>query len=238
MNLKALFFDLDGTLINSRDDLADSVNLALAAMGFATLPFEMIAGFVGGGIFNLLNRSLSASMGETASEELTAQAVERFREIYIDNCVVKTELYDGVVETLEALGPIKKVVVTNKPLRFSMKILHALGVSGYFEFVTGGDSFAERKPHAMPLLETARLLNVAPEDCIMIGDSGIDIEAGKNAGMRTIGCTFGFRGRAELEKAGADHLIDEFVELAPLLRSLKEPSSEKQVHNQVPVRKT
>lgn len=216
MKTKLLFFDLDGTLVDSRDDLADSVNLTLADMGFPLIATESVCGFIGEGVFNLLLRSLRASLQREPVAELVGRAVDVFRKHYDRNCLNKTTLYDGVAETLAALGGFKKAVITNKPRDFSVKILEAFGIAGQFDAVAGGDTFPHRKPDPAPLVETARSLGIVIDECVMIGDSRVDIEAGKNAGIKTIGCVYGFRGREELVAAGADLLVERFRELSSL----------------------
>ncbi len=213
MTVRLLFFDLDGTLIDSREDLADSVNLALAEMRLSPVPTVSVCGFIGEGVFNLLFRSLRASLGNDPDSALVDKSVEVFRRHYNRNCLVKTRLYDGVAETLGDLGGFKKALITNKPRDFSVKIIEAFGIADHFDAVAGGDSYQKRKPDPMPLLETARSLGIKITDCVMIGDSRIDIEAGQNAGVRTIGCTYGFRGQDELIAAGADELIEAFADL-------------------------
>ncbi len=217
MQIRLLLFDLDGTLIDSRDDLANSVNLTLSKMQLETLPTETVASFIGEGIYNLLHRSLSASLKKDADEDFTNRSVEIFRRIYNENCLVKTKLYEGVAETLDELKAFQKAVITNKPHDFSMKILEALGILRYFALISGGDSFPERKPSPVPLLKTAQKLSCLPEDCLMIGDSRVDIEAGKNANIKTCGLINGFRGSDELEKAGADFLLESFSDLRQIL---------------------
>ncbi|HRH40819.1 MAG TPA: HAD-IA family hydrolase [Pyrinomonadaceae bacterium] len=217
MKFTCLLFDLDGTLIDSRDDLADSVNLTLSELNLANLPSEMIYNFIGEGVFNLINRSISASLKREAEIEFSNHGVEIFRKIYAENCLIKTKLYEGVSETLDELGDYQKAVITNKPWNFSVQILEGLGILRHFKIVCGGDSFAERKPSPVPLVQTAKRLNCLPEECLMIGDSWVDIEAGKNANIKTCGCIFGFRGRDELEKVKADFLIEKFSELTQIL---------------------
>lgn len=217
MSFKCLFFDLDGTLIDSREDLADAVNFALAEMKLETLPNTMIADFIGEGVFNLIIRSLTASLGKTPDEAAAQRGVEIFRQFYGENCLRKTALYTGVAETLEKLGHFKKAVITNKPRDFSVRILKGLGILRHFDFVAGGDSFPERKPSPLPLLSAIEKLGCSAAESLMIGDSRVDIEAGKNAGIKTCGCVFGFRGREELETAGADFLIENFADLAKIL---------------------
>lgn len=217
MLFNCLLFDLDGTLIDSRDDLADSVNLTLSELNLENLPSEMIYNFIGEGVFNLVNRSISASLKRESEIKFSNHSVEIFRKIYAENCLVKTKLYEGVIETLDELGDYQKAVITNKPHDFSVKILEGLGILHHFKIVCGGDSYKERKPSPIPLLETAKSLNCLPEECLMIGDSWVDIEAGKNANIKTCGCIFGFRGRDELEKVKADFLIEKFSELTQIL---------------------
>jgi len=217
MTVKCLLFDLDGTLIDSRDDLADSVNLMLSELNLGNLPVETIYRFIGEGVFNLVNRSISASLERESELEFSNHGVEVFRQIYAENCLIKTKLYEGVAEILDELGDYQKAVITNKPWNFSVKILKGLGILHHFKIVCGGDTFAERKPSAIPLIQTGKSLNCLPDECLMIGDSWVDIEAGKNANLKTCGCVFGFRGQSELEKAGADFLIDRFSDLKQLL---------------------
>lgn len=216
-SFNCLLFDLDGTLIDSRDDLADSVNLMLSELNLANLPSETIYNFIGEGVFNLVNRSISASLNRESDVDFSESGVEIFRPIYAENCLIKTKLYDGVKETLNKLSDFPKAVITNKPHDFSVKILEGLGIAQHFSLVVGGDSFPERKPSPVPLLHAAEKFGFSAEECLMIGDSWVDIEAGKNARMKTCGCVFGFRGRDELEKAGADYLIENFSGLAQIL---------------------
>lgn len=217
MSFKALLFDLDGTLIDSRDDLADSVNLMLSELNLANLPSETIYNFICEGVFNLVNRSISASLQKESEKDFSESAVEVFRKIYAENCLVKTKIYEGVAETLDKLGDYQKAVVTNKPHDFSVKILEDLEISQHFSLVIGGDSFPERKPSPVPLLSAVEKLGFSFDEALMIGDSWVDIEAGKNANIKTCGCVFGFRGREELEKAGADFMIEKFSDLQYLL---------------------
>jgi len=108
MKIRLLLFDLDGTLIDSRDDLADSVNLTLAELKLAALPVETIYNFIGEGVFNLVNRSLSASLREDAEQDFADRGVEIFRHYYNENCLIKTKLYDDVAPTLARLSDYKK----------------------------------------------------------------------------------------------------------------------------------
>ncbi len=221
MKFTCLLFDLDGTLVDSRADLAASVNLMLGELGRERLPDEAIIGFVGEGARLLVERSLSASHGlsaETApKDEETSAALAIFMHHYRDHLMDRTELYPGVREALDRLDGIPKAIITNKPYQFSVAILEALGLSDRFPVVIGGDSLPERKPSPLMLLEGARRCGATPAQTLMIGDSRIDIAAGRNAGMATCGFVGGFRGRDELLAAGADLLFERFEELPGLL---------------------
>lgn len=217
MNNKCLLFDLDGTLIDSRDDLADSINLMLAELNLANLPPETIYNYIGEGVFNLVNRSISASLQKESDLDFSNYSVRIFRKIYAENLVVKTKLYEEAAETLEVLSVFPKAVVTNKPYDFSVEILRKLEIAHHFSVIIGGDTFSEKKPSPVPLFGALEKLGFSTEESLMIGDSRVDIEAGKNAGMKTCGCLYGFRGRDELEKAGADFLIEKFSELREIL---------------------
>jgi len=221
MKFTCLLFDLDGTLVDSRADLAASVNLMLRELGRERLPDEAIIGFVGEGARLLVERSLRASHGlsaETALEdEETSTALAIFMHHYRDHLMDRTALYPGVREALDRLEAIPKAIITNKPYQFSVAILEALGLSDRFPVVIGGDSLPERKPSPLMLLEGAHRCGATPAQTLMIGDSRIDIAAGRNAGMATCGFVGGFRGRDELLAAGADLLFERFEELPGLL---------------------
>lgn len=217
MNFQCLLFDLDGTLVNSRADLSTSVNLALAEMGLATLPEEPVMQYVGEGIRVLIERSLAASLGSRPEEQRVDLAIEIYRRHYGAHLLDTTRPYPEVKATLEHFSSLPKAVVTNKPYGFTIDLLKGLGLETHFAAILGGDSLAERKPSPAPLLEAARRCDRKAQDCLMIGDSRIDIEAGAAAGMDTCGFVSGFRGRLELEKAGADFLIERFSELIAIV---------------------
>lgn len=216
MKYNCLLFDLDGTLVDSRADLVGSINLMLVEMKLAPLPSPRVLGFVGEGARLLVERSLAAALARAPGEAETDHALEVFPRHYRAHLLDETRPYPEVEETLGALSRVAKAVVTNKPYDFSQALLDGLGLSHHFLAIIGGDSLPERKPSPAPLLEAARRCGRAAEDCLMIGDSRIDIEAGRAAGMMTCGYVGGFRGRDELESAGADLLIESFGELRQL----------------------
>ena len=217
MNFRGLLFDLDGTLVDSRADLVTSVNLMLDELGYVPLPATQIITFVGEGMRLLIERALRASLSQEPDEALVLHALEVYRGKYREHLLDQTQAYPEVYETLEAFAHLPKAVVTNKPLEFTVTILEALDLQRHFVAVIGGDSLPERKPAPAPLLEAARLCDVAPRGCLMIGDTKVDMLAGKAAGMKTCGFVGGFRGKEELIAAHADFLIDRFGELQKLI---------------------
>ena len=217
MNFRCLLFDLDGTLVDSRADITNSVNLTLTDLGRTTLPAETIRLFIGEGVRLLLERALRATQTNEPTDAEIDEALHRYQGIYGAHLLDQTRLYPEVAETLEYLRPWPKALVTNKPIGFTQPLLEGIGLAEYFQVIFGGDSLPERKPSPLMLLEAARRCEVAPEHCLMVGDSWIDIEAGRNAGIKTVGYTGGFRGRAELEAAQADFIIENFGELRELV---------------------
>ncbi|MFN0122583.1 MAG: phosphoglycolate phosphatase [Blastocatellia bacterium] len=211
-------FDLDGTLIDSKADIIESVNLSLDELGLARLPAGSVQGFIGEGVRLLISRAVAASFARPATDGEIEQALVIYARHYHAHLLDQTRLYPGVIETLESLRPAPMAVVTNKPVQFTIPILDGLGLTPYFAAVLGGDSLPERKPAPAPLIEAARLCEQPPAACLMIGDSAGDIIAGRAAGMRTCGCTYGFRDEAELVSAGADFLIGDMMNLPALLK--------------------
>ena len=217
MQFRCLLFDLDGTLVDSRADLALSVNLTLSALGLKTLEPNFIVTLVGEGVTRLIERALVASQGRGPSANDLSHALEIFDEHYARHLLDQTRAYPRVEELLDRFDTVQKAVVTNKPLRFTETILSGINLRGCFQVVFGGDSFPEKKPSPLPLLEAVRQCRADPNESLMIGDSNIDILAGQAAGIQTCGFVEGFRGRDELVAAGADWLFGDFLELAAIV---------------------
>lgn len=219
MSYKCLLFDLDGTLVDSRADLANSVNLMLAELGRDPLSSCRVLNFVGEGARLLVERSLIASAEIAPQPDEVDSALTIFRRHYREHLLDCTRVYPEVEETLARLDYLPKAIVTNKPYEFSIALLEGLGMLSQFQVVIGGDSLPERKPSPMMLLEAARRCGVEPANCLMIGDTKFDVTAGRAARMKTCGYIPGFRGRTELAEAGADFLIERFSELQILVES-------------------
>jgi phosphoglycolate phosphatase len=180
--IKAIIFDLDGTLIDSVTDLANSVNYTLAEIGLPGHTRDEIKGFVGDGVQKLIKRSL----GQTHMDRFD-EAFALFMNHYDQHCTDNTVLYPGVAETLPELAETYSLaVLTNKIVKFSVKILTALGAFTYFKEVLGGDSLPTKKPDPAGILYLAEKWNLKPDQIIMVGDHATDIETGNRAGCKTI----------------------------------------------------
>ena len=217
--LKLLVFDLDGTLIDSAQDLCNSVNAALEHAGLAPLPDPLIASYVGNGVPMLMRRSLAQESGiapEQVDEELLTQATAFFLGYYREHKLDFTYAYEGVLEALAALKelhdapggtPRTMAVLTNKPVRPARGICEGLGLADYFLHIYGGDSFAMKKPDPLGLRTLMEEAGASPEETVMIGDSQVDVQTARNAGAWSIGCDFGF-GQRTLMKTPPDILVD------------------------------
>ena len=205
--LKLLVFDLDGTLIDSAQDLCNSVNAALAHVGRGPLEDHAIAAFVGNGAPILVRRSLAAADHipvDQVDAELQAQTYAFFLDFYRAHKLDFTYAYEGVLDSLHALrelhiadvdapSPARTMaVLTNKPVRPARGICEGLGLAGYFLHIYGGDSFPLKKPDPLGLRTLMSEVGATPTETAMIGDSLVDVQTARNAGVWSIGCTFGF----------------------------------------------
>jgi phosphoglycolate phosphatase len=217
MSYQCLLFDLDGTLVDSRADLINSINLMLAEIGRKMLPDVRVINFIGEGARLLVERALRATQSDQPQEAEIDLALKIFRRHYREHLLDQTRAYPEVEHTLALLSHIPKAVVTNKPHEFTVALLAGIGLLGHFEVIFGGDSLAERKPSPLMLVEAARKCGVEASSCLMVGDSRVDVEAGRAARMKTCGYIPGFRGRTELVEAGVDYVIERFSELRTIV---------------------
>ena len=209
-----LIFDLDGTLIDSRLDLAHAVNATRSHMRMGPLEHERVYSYVGNGAPVLIRRAL----GDRATEAQVQEALEYFLEYYREHYLDYTTLYPGVRESLQRLLAAGKrmAVLTNKPVRISRAIVDGLGVHSHFFQVYGGNSFEFKKPHPVGVEALMREAGVGRDVTLMVGDSRVDVETARNAGIACCGVTYGFQPETLADPAPAK-LVDSMDELADWL---------------------
>jgi phosphoglycolate phosphatase len=212
--MRAVIFDLDGTLVDSVADLAAAMNHVLDRHGLPTHDVPTIRSFVGHGARSLVERALAGD----ASLDLE-EAYAAFRARYREHLVVHTRVYEGVPEVLERLRSegVPTAVLSNKPHAPTVEVVRRLLGTHPFVAVLGQRDGVPRKPAPDAALELAERFGVPPSDVVFVGDSDVDVETARAAGMRSVGCAYGLRDRAELEAAGADAVVDRAIELIDVL---------------------
>jgi phosphoglycolate phosphatase len=217
---KLLIFDLDGTLVDSRDDLANSINAMLRHFKKKELPHEVIASYIGDGAPMLVRRAL----GDPDDENFVQDALLYFMAWYREHKLDNTYVYEGVKEALNAIQksrdglPLKMAVLSNKPVGPSRAIVEALGLGPYFFQIYGGNSFHTKKPDPAGVQALLEESGAFAEETIIIGDSDIDVLTARNAGIFSVGVTYGLAPHT-LEDAPPDVLVDRPYELATVLGS-------------------
>ena len=212
---RAVLFDLDGTLLDTLDDLGDAINRALARFGFPGHPRDAFRYFVGEGVRMLVERALPADRRDPATTEALLQA---YREEYRTGWNLKTRIYAGIPEMLEVLTArqIKLGVLSNKPHDMTCQCVEGYLSRWTFDVVFGQRETVARKPDPAGALEAARLMQVTPAEVLYLGDTATDMETARASGMFAVGATWGFRPESELREHGAQAIVhhpDEVLEL-------------------------
>jgi len=210
--IRLVIFDLDGTLADTKRDLALSVNAMREFMELSPLPLDAVASYIGQGVTVLIKRAL----GSQASEDEVAKGLAFFLQHYSRHLLDNTVAYPGVREALVGLGDRKLAVLTNKPTGFSREIIAGLGLATYFFEIFGGDSFPLKKPDPIGIKTLMSRAATTAGETLMVGDSDTDVLTGRNAGVWTCGVAYGF-GPDSVVKAGPDLLLDNLRELPATL---------------------
>lgn len=214
-----IIFDFDGTLINSIPDLTLAINKMLLHYNLAPLTVEQVTPFIGNGAKPLVQRALNLAMpNQEVSEALFAEAFDIYYAAYSEVTCKDTFMYPGVLETLEYLDKkgYKMVICTNKPYGFIAPILDKLDIAKFFITWLGEDSLAHKKPEAAPLLHLAEITGTSLEKCLMVGDSKNDILAAKNAGIESVGVTYGYNYNESIADYNPTLVVDHFSDLQEL----------------------
>lgn len=210
--MRAVIWDLDGTLADTVDDIHASMNAALSGAGLSVVERGKVVESVGGGMAKLVERLVA----EAARRD---EVQRRFRAHYQENLLVKTRLFPGAREALEELRDHPMAVLSNKPEAMTRAIVDGLGIAPRFAAVYGGDSLPVRKPDPATVGKVLADLAAAADDALLVGDSRYDVETGRNAGVATCAVTWGYAKPGELE--GADYVAGTFDEVVAAVRSTK-----------------
>ena len=216
---KLLFMDLDGTLVDTAPDLAACVDAMRVELGLPPCGEAQVRAWVGNGVDRLVKRALTGRLDGEPAPALFARARRLFMAHYAENTSTCSRPYPGAVHALDhfhRLG-IPLVCITNKPGRFTEKLLADLGLRECFELVLSGDTLARKKPDPLPLLHAAGQFGLPPARCLMVGDSKTDVAAARAAGVPIVCVSYGYNHGEDIRAASPDAVIDSLEELPALL---------------------
>lgn len=215
MAIELVIFDLDGTLVDSIEDIAGSVNYALGEIGSEPLTLDELKRLVGAGVENLLLKAAGIGEHDIVKKDMLKNS---FLSHYTLHIADKSRPYNNVIKTLVALAGLNKAVVSNKLFSLSKSLLDKLSMLKYFKAVYGYDSCPERKPSPMPIIKLMEQFELSVNQTIIVGDSGTDIEAGHAAGIKAVAVSYGYRAVDTLR--AADYIIDDMSEIIPIIKAL------------------
>jgi len=219
MKIKAVLFDLDGTLVNSLSDLADSVNFALKEFGFPTHETEKFKYFVGDGMQKLVERVLPENKRD---DETLSAVLDTFINYYREHFADKTVTYDGIETLISNLKKqnLKLAIISNKAQEMAVEVVFKVLEGLEFDIVCGKREGYPTKPDPTLTLEIIDELGVKPSECIFIGDSGMDMAVARNAGVKSIGVLWGFRTEKELKENGAYYIVRSPQEIESIIKNI------------------
>lgn len=214
IDIDIIFFDVDGTLVDARDDIVAGINYALKRLGLSEKPFDEIVSYIGTGVRDLVRKSV----GSCDSADVIDEGVALFGDYYVKHAADKCTLYPYTRETLDYFKGKRKFIVTNRFTRFADATLKGLGIRDYFEDILGGDDETCLKPNACALKRSGLGEDIKMAPAMIVGDMAIDIETGKNAGITTCWVTYGLGKRSDLKGLKPDYIIDDISELKKIIR--------------------
>lgn len=215
--IKACIFDLDGTLANTLYDIKASTNFALEKFGFKTYDLESYRHFIGDGVKMLIKKALPHDVSEETRDKVLKEYQAHYKEHFMDNSIP----YDGIIELLDELTKmnISINVLSNKPDEFTQPFVKEIFKGYNFDYVMGNKKGYPVKPDKGCILEALSALGLNSDECIYIGDSNVDVKTAHNGNLKCIGVGWGFRGRDELEEAGAEYVVDSPKEILEIVKS-------------------
>ena len=213
---RGVIFDLDGTLVDSLEDLTNAINTVLKQHGFPTHSVAACQSFIGHGVRDLVVKSLPK---EYQNEEWIQRCFDEMILEYRDNCTVKTKIYDGINDLLDTLTDrgLKLAVLSNKADELTKKIVKVLFPKWNFEVVAGLKIEELKKPNPIVAIEISEKMGIPVENLIFVGDTSVDMETAKSAGMHPVGVVWGFRTKAELIASGAKYILENPLDLINVL---------------------
>ncbi len=213
VNVEAIFFDVDGTLVDSRKDIAIAMNFALRGLGLVEKPEEVIVSYIGTGVRDLIKKSIG-----NGDEDLIDKGVKLYSDHYMAHAIDHAGIYPGVVRTLEHFSLKRKFILTNRYSGFADATLKGLGLRGYFEDIIGGDDESCLKPSACVMDRALPRFGLDRTRSMIVGDMAIDIMTGKNSGIRTCFVTYGLGKLGDVETLGPDFVIGRMDELIDIIK--------------------
>lgn len=218
--IRAVAFDLDGTLVETLPDLHESAVRMLAQIGRPPVSMATVRTYIGDGVDRLVKRLLTGSMEGEPDAGSFEQAAESFRAIYASVLTRASHPFPGAVATLETLRKhgLKTACVTNKPARFTEPLLRGLGLLEKLDLVLSGDSLPRKKPDALPLSHVASVFGIEPAQLLMVGDSPVDIHAARAAGCPVVCVPYGYRGSLTMQELDCDAIVPTLLDLLDLIR--------------------
>jgi phosphoglycolate phosphatase len=220
--IKAVIFDLDGTLLNTIDDITDSLNIALSSCGFRRHTAEETKMHVGSGVKVLVQRALA---GAAFTDRQFSCVEARYLQEYSARQATKTTAYPGLIHAIDELRSmgVKTAVLSNKPHQDTLKTVEHFFTPARFDLVLGQREGVPPKPDPAALYGIIKELGVAKEECLFVGDSDVDMKTAENAGIKKIGVLWGFRDRRVLEASNADYIIDKAERIVEIVKGMPAP---------------
>ncbi|MGH8709878.1 MAG: phosphoglycolate phosphatase [Burkholderiales bacterium] len=219
--VKAVLFDLDGTLLDTAADLVTAANAMLVELALPDLDAQRIKDFIGGGITNLVKRTLAASLESEPDSQLLERALQIYEKHYAKVMLNQTRPFQGVLEGLQAMRArgLRLACVTNKAERFARPLLRATGLLDFFELLVCGDNLPKKKPDPLPLRHACEHFGVEPREMLLIGDSPLDTQAARAAGCHIFCVSYGYSQGRDVRELDCDAIVATLLEAASLLRA-------------------